>query len=152
MPRKVLKNAADTMCRMFCGWRQLSSKNRLAELGSGTLEINALTGECIFDEEGIPKLPIATELQLSLQRFLIANSVNVPVLRARLRVKLAFSRITWEERTNTVEIFCVKGEPIKGAQMHRCKFECDSEIVTDPQTVRVCYEEVEEWPIGWPSD
>ncbi len=152
MPRKVLKNAADAMCHMFCGWRQLSSKNRLVELGSGTLEIDILTGESIFDEKGIPKLPIAIELQLSLQRFLVSNRIHVPVLRARLRVKLSFSRITWEERTNRVEMFYVKGKAIQGTQMHRCKFECDSEIVTDARTARTCYEEVEEWPVGWPSD
>jgi hypothetical protein len=97
LPTNAQKSAEE--CRrhdvphVLC-WRQLSSKNRLVELGSGTLEIDILTGKSIFDEKGIPKLPIAIELQLSLQRFLVSNRIHIPVLRARLRVKLSFSRIT----------------------------------------------------------
>jgi hypothetical protein len=71
---------------------------------------------------------------------------------ASIVFKKSTGRITWEERTNRVEMFYVKGKAIQGAQMHRCKFECDSEIVTDARTARTCYEEVEEWPVGWPSD
>src|ERR1700724_3857732 len=75
MPRKLPENAADTMCHIFCGWRQWSSKNRLMELGSSTLESDILTAECIFDDERIAKLPIATELQLSLQQLFYSPTV-----------------------------------------------------------------------------
>jgi hypothetical protein len=152
MPRNVLKNATDTLCRMFCGWRQLSSKNRLVERGSGVLEIDVLTGECFFDEKQIPKLPIATELQLSLQRLLTANHIREPILRARLRVKLSFCRINWEERKNAVEKFYVNGEIIHSTQMHQCKFQCEAEVCQGARIIRSEYEETEEWPIGWPSD
>ena len=152
MPRNVLKNAADTLCHMFCGWRQVFSKSRLVELGSGTLEIDVLTSECFFGGRHIPTLPIASELQLSLQRFLTANRIGEPILRARLKVKLSFSKINWEERKNTVELFYVNGQPICTTQMHRCKFECDTEILQGAQTYRSNYKEIEEWPTGWPSD
>src|ERR1700674_5758431 len=69
MPRHALKNAGDTLCHMFCGWRQVFSKSRLVELGSGTLEIDVLTSESVFGGNHIPTLPIASELQLSLQQF-----------------------------------------------------------------------------------
>jgi hypothetical protein len=75
MPRKLLENPADTMCHLFCGWRQWSSKNRLMELGSSTLESDILTAECLFDDERIAKLPSATELQLSLQQLFYSRAV-----------------------------------------------------------------------------
>jgi len=151
MPSNVLKNATDTLCRMFCGWRQMSSKNRFVERGSGLLEIDVLTGECFFDETQIPKLPIATELQLSLQRLLTANRIREPIVRARLRVKLSFCKIDWEERKNAVEKFYVNGGIIRSTQMHQCKFQCEAEVCQAAQIIRSEYEEIEEWPIGWPS-
>ena len=137
---------------MFCGWRQLFSKGRLVELGSGTLEIDVLTSECSFGGKHIPTLPIGSELQLSLQRFVTANRIGEPILRARLKVKLSFSKIDWEERKNTAEKFYVHGQPIRTTQMHRCKFECDTEILQGVRTYRSNYEEIEEWPTGWPDD
>ena len=44
MRRKRLQHAADNLCQMFCGWQQASSKHRLVELGSGSLEIDVLSG------------------------------------------------------------------------------------------------------------
>ena len=148
MPRNVLKNAADTLCRVFCGWRQISSKNRLVERGSGFLEIDVLTGECFFDEEQIPKLPIATELQLSLQHLLTANRVREPIVRDRLRVRLLFNTINWEERKNAVEKFYVHGEHIHSTQMHQCKFQGEAEVTQGARISRSEYEEIEEWPMG----
>jgi hypothetical protein len=152
MPRISLKYAADTLCHLFCGWRQMSSKNRLVELGSGTLEIDILASECFFDGKHIPRLSIATELLLFLENSLGATLFRALVLRARLRVKLSFSRTTWYERRNKEKMFYVRGQPIRATEMHRCKFECDSEIVKGSRTYRANYKEIEEWPIGWPSD
>jgi hypothetical protein len=152
MPRNVLENATDTLCRMFCGWRQMSSKNRLVERGSGVLEIDVLTGECFFEENQMPKLPIATELQISLQRLLTANRIREPIVRARLRVKLSFCRIDWEKRKNAAEKFYVNGEIIRSKQMHQCKFQCAAEVSQGARIIRSEYEEIEEWPIVWPSD
>src|SRR5712672_1646141 len=101
MPKNRLKNTADTLCYMFCGWRQIASKNQLADLGSGRLEIDVLTGECFFEDKHISKLPIAEELQLSFQHALSVNRIRESVSRARLRVKLSFSKTTWDKRTNT---------------------------------------------------
>jgi hypothetical protein len=89
---------------------------------------------------------------ISSTHFLFANRIHGPALRARRRVELSFSRITWEERSNKVEMFYGKGEAIQDTQMYRCKFEGDSEIVADARTGRTCFENVEEWPIAWPSD
>lgn len=152
MTRNELKNTAETLCHMFCGWRQIFSKSRLVELGSGTLEVDVLAGECFFDGKHIPILPIAKELRGCLHRAQAANSFRQSVLRARLRVGLSFSTIPWNERTRPKEIFYVHGQPIRTAQMHRCKFVCDSEIVEGPRTHRSNYTAIEEWPTGWPSD
>jgi hypothetical protein len=50
---KGLQHVADTMCQMFCGWRLIESKPNLANLGSGTLEIDTITGQCLFQGKSI---------------------------------------------------------------------------------------------------
>jgi hypothetical protein len=60
--RKRLQHAADTLCRMFCGWRLANSYRSLASLGAGTLRIDALGGSCEFKGERVETLSIAGEL------------------------------------------------------------------------------------------
>src|SRR5689334_12628046 len=56
MNRKRLQHVADTMCQMFCGWRLIESKPNLVNLGSGILEIDAITGQCVFQGKSIGRL------------------------------------------------------------------------------------------------
>jgi hypothetical protein len=123
---------------MFCGRRLVGSKRMLVELGSGTLEIDA-------------QLPIAIELVGWMQQDLATQRIPTTVLvRARLSVKLSFSQVPWN--TKTKEIFYSNGEAVRSQKMHKCIFDCDSEVATDEAVYRSTRTEAQEWPVGWPTE
>ena len=135
---------------MFCGWRLCGSKRILVELGSGNLEINILTGQCEFQGKPIAQLPIALELVEWMRQDLQTHGIPSALLtRARLSVKLSFSRIPWD--TKTKEIFYVDGSAVRSENMHKCIFECDSEVATSEAIHRGKQTEVQQWPVGWPA-
>lgn len=134
---------------MFCGWRLITSKPRLVHLGSGTLEVDAISGKCFFQGEYIEQLTIAEEIRVWMHKELTASNIPVTDLRgARLSVKLSFSVVPW---TDTRETFYSDGEPVRTEKMNRCLMECDSNVSTDEALYRSQLREVEKWPIGWPA-
>jgi len=137
---------------MFCGWRLAGSKPRIAEFGSGTLEIDALTAQSFFEGRLLDELPIAKGIQSWLQCDLAAHKIpNEIVVSARLTARLLLSQISWAERTNKTQIFFANGSALRPEKMHRCIIECHSEVTTDDAVYHSDYREVEEWPIGWPA-
>ena len=92
MRRKRRQNMADTTCQMFCGRRLLEPRPGLVKLGSGTLEIDAVTWQCLFQSKTIADLAIAKEMRASLRKNLARNRNPMAVLTgAQLVVKLSFS-------------------------------------------------------------
>jgi hypothetical protein len=150
MRTKRLQHAADTMCRMFCGWRLMQSKPNLLKLGSGSLEIDAITGKYVFQGKPTGQLSIAEEIHSWLRQDLAANNIPIAALTgARLSVKLSFSVVPWEK--NTAEIFYSDGKAIRTEEMNRCVMECNSTVTTDESVYRSKLTEVQEWPLGWPN-
>jgi hypothetical protein len=150
MRRKSLQHVADTMCQMFCGWRLINSKPNLVKLGSGTLEIDAITGQCVFQGRTIAQLTIAEEIRAWLQQDLATNKMPIAALTgAHLAVKLSFSVVPWNEPTR--EIFYSDGKAIRTEKMNRCVMECSSNVATDESVYRSKLMEVQEWPLGWPD-
>ena len=150
MHRKRLQHVADTMCQMLCGWRFNVSKPNLLNLGSGTLEIDAITGHCDFQGKRIGQLTIAEEIRAWLQQDLATNKIPILVLTgAHLAVKLSFSVVPWNEPTR--EIFYSDGKVVRTEKMNRCVMECDSNVITDEAAYRSKLMEVQEWPLGWPN-
>jgi len=138
------------MCQVFCGWRLIGSKTNLVKLGSGTLEIDALTGQCIFQGKPIAQLPIAEEIRAWLRRDLAANKIlEARLTCARLDVKLSFSQVTWNN--HTAEIFYSGGKAVRTEKMNRCVMECDSNVATRDAVYHSKLTEVQEWPLGWPE-
>jgi len=151
MRRKRLQHVADTMCQMFCGWRLSRSKPNLVSLRSGTLEIDAITGQCVFQDESIGPLEIAEEIRAWMRDDLAANKIPVATLTsARLSVKLSFSVVPWSQPTR--EIFYSEGGAVRTENMNRCVMECDSSITTDEAVYCSQLTEIQEWPIGWPAN
>jgi hypothetical protein len=149
MRKKRLQHVADTMCQMFCGWRLIGSKPNLLNLGSGTLEIDAITGHCLFQGKTIGQLTIAEEIRAWLQQDLTTNKIPIAALTgAHLAVKLSFSVVPWKEPTR--EIYHSDGGAVRTEKMNRCIMECDSNVSTDEAFYRSKLMEVQEWPIGWP--
>ncbi len=153
MRRKRLQHDADILCHMFCGWRLIFSKADLVKMGSGVLEIDALTGECTFNGAPTKSLSIANELRLWLAADFEKNNIRIQdVNAARLTVRLEFDEIGWEQRTGGDQFYSFPtGEQIRSETMHRCRMDCDSEIRTTDSVYTCRYNESEEWPIGWPS-
>lgn len=150
MQRKRVQHIADTVCQMFCGWRLIASKPNLLKLGSGTLEIDAITGQCIFQDKAIGQLTIAEEIRAWLHQDLATNKIPVAALTgAHLSVKLSFSVVPWNE--STTEIFYSDGKAIRTEKMNRCVIECDSKVTTDRSVYRSTLMEVQEWPLDWPN-
>ena len=151
MRRKRLQHVADTMCQMFCGWRLVGSKPSLVDLGSGTLEIDAITGHCSFQGESIAKLKIAEEIRKWIRDDLAANKIPVTTLTdARLSVKLSFSVVPWTAPKR--EVFLSEGKAVRTEKMNRCLMKCDGHVATDEAVYRARLTEVQEWPIGWPAN
>ena len=134
---------------MFCGWRLIESKPSLLKLGSGTLEIDAITGQCRFEGKTTGPLNIAKEIFAWLRRDLESNEIPIAALTgARLAVELSFSVVPWNERTG--EIFLSDGKVARTPQMNRCIMKCESNVTTDEVVYRSTLIETQEWPIGWP--
>ena len=149
MQRKRLQHVADTMCQMFCGWRLNESKPNLVNLRSGTLELDAITGRCVFQGKTIGQLTIAEEIRAWLQQDLATNKIPISVLTgAHLAVKLSFSVVPWNEPTR--EIFYSDGKVVRTEKMNRCVMECHSNVTTGESVYHSKLIEAQEWPLGWP--
>lgn len=149
MRRKRLQHVADTMCQMFCGWRLVESKPSLVNLGSGTLEIDAITGQCLFQGKNIGPLTIAEEIRAWLEQDLATNRIPISALAsAHLKVKLSFSVVPWNATTK--EIFYSDGKAVRTEEMNRCVVECDSKITTGEIVYSSQLADAQEWLLDWP--
>jgi hypothetical protein len=136
---------------MFCGWRLIGSKPNLVDLGSGTLEIDAISGECFFAGRIIEQLTIAKEIRAWVKDDLAANEIPLVALkRARLSVNLSFSVVAWSKQTK--EIFYSDAGAVHTEKMNQCTMECDSNVATDAAVYSSKLTEVQEWPTGWPAN
>jgi len=152
MRRKRLQHVANILCEMFCGWRLINSGPELVRLGSGTLEIDALTGACFFDELPIAELSIAGELRDWLNQELRTNRIPIEaVVRAWVRADLSFSQLPWKKRSINEYFFNDDGQEVRTPTIHQCRIQCESEVKTDEAIYRSDREDIEEWPAGWPA-
>jgi len=150
--RKRLKHDAFILCHMFCGWRLVNCYARLAALGSGTLQIDALTAGCRFNGMPVEPLSIAWELHHWLREDLAAQGVPVEAIRsANLDVRLEFAEVAPKARVTRAAHFGPDGRHVGGPTFHRCAIKCRSELATDEAAYVAEYEDVEEWPVGWPD-
>jgi hypothetical protein len=150
MRRKRLQHAADNLCQMLCGWRQIFSKPRLLELGTGRLEIDALGGACRFNGAPIDPLPVVAELVDWLAKDLEQHDIpKHALLEATIYAVMRFDSIPWDPASDGQ--FFIKGEPVRSGPMHRCVMKCTSLLRTDEREYRGEFNDIEQWPVGWPA-
>jgi hypothetical protein len=138
------------MCQMFCGWRLTGSKPNLVDLGSGTLEIDAITAQCSFQGKSIRQLTIAEEIRAWMHDDLATHNIPLKALTsAHLSVKLSFSVVPWS--ASKTEIFYSGGKAVRTEKMNRCVIECHSQVSTDKVVYRSNHTEIQNWPIDWPD-
>lgn len=137
MRRKALKGVANTLCHMVDGDGRYPDDPRFAELGSGTLVVDALTGCSTHNGVGIePALAVAGRMRdwlaVELQRLgldrssLLRATVTVPyqvepILHAGMRLwALTF---TCSSEVATVDVVYsggpIPGRPEFGASVQR---------------------------------
>lgn len=150
MTKKRLAHTADTLSKMFGGWRLNLSKPNLENLGSGTLAIDVISGQCSFNDQTIQQLPIANELHLWFVDELKNNGVSVDLIKsATLLVELDLSRCPWDERSDKKQIYLSSGRAVKADWVNKCAIDCRAEILLDDKVYISQHQEVEEWPVGW---
>ncbi len=151
MRRKRLQHVADTLCHMFCGWRQAFSKHALVALGDGLLKIDVLQGECTFEGRPIARLPIVEDLQVWMAQDLAANGIpQSAVLSVTLKASLSFAQIPWVQKTSTSD-YLAHGVMISSGDLHTCEVRCESAVTTDERAYVGKHVDYEEWPVGWPA-
>jgi hypothetical protein len=150
MREKRMQHVADILCQMFCGWRLIESKPMLVDLGSGTVEIDALTGQCTFQNKPTPQLPIAGDLLAWTKEELVSHHIPIgAIIRARIAAKLTFAQVRWKIRTT--EIFFADDGDARSMKIQQCTFDCESEIATDAIVYHSKLKAVQEWFLGWPQ-
>jgi hypothetical protein len=150
MKIKRLNHAAQNICQIFCGWRLNRSLQRIAELGSGVLDIDVLSGQCTFNESPIESLPIAKEIRGWFLDDLNQSGIPVSGIRsACLRAELQLSRIPWNQGG---EIFFKGNTAVVTPQTNRCQMHCMGVITTDAKQFQGTYNADRKWPLGWPAD
>jgi hypothetical protein len=141
MRRKALKNTAFTLCHMFRGWQLLNDYGVLTRLGSGTLEIDVLRGECRHNGMAIEALSIAKALGAYLKEDL--DRYHVPaetVQEAQLTVDLVLGRHEGQRDLNRVW-----ARPTR--EFVGCALVAHSNLRTDELTYSAEYRDEIEWPV-----
>ena len=149
MRRKRLKHAVFTLCHMFCGWRLMNSYKQIAELGSGTLAIDVVSGHCSFDGEDIPSLTIADELQCWFASDMAANHIQTDkIVSATLTASLNLGVVNKGRRVKSQYYFS-NGKHLNSPEIFQCKIECRGKIVTDETDYESAYSDIAEWPVDF---
>ena len=152
MRRKHLQHSAFTLCHMFCGWRLINCYNALARLGSGVITIDAISGACQFNGKPIEQLSIALELRAWLAEALAANKIPVADLRrAVMTAEMNFSMIPAKQRTTNDFHMDQQGRTISEGRFNQVRIACKGEVSTDEATYTASFNDLEEWPEGWPG-
>jgi hypothetical protein len=81
MKRKRLQHHADNLAQMACGWRIVGDLKELAEVGSGRIAIDALSGEVHLDGKPWKQLSLAHELTDWLHSDAEANGIPLAQVR-----------------------------------------------------------------------
>lgn len=152
MKHNRLQHTADILCKMFCGWRLINSYAELVQLGSGILRIDAISGNCLFNDAQVAELNIAGELKVWLQGDLKAHNIQISDLRkAELVATLELDQKRDRERPTEVFHLDQQGKPVTKGNFYSLKIHCVSDVVTDEKTYHSSFDDLEEWPIDWPS-
>jgi hypothetical protein len=147
---KRLQHVADTMCQMYCGWRLIESKPNLVNLGSGTLEIDAITGQSLFQGTRVlTSQKLQKKYAHGCDRIWRQTKSHLQCSLAHVsRSNFLLFVVPWNEPTR--EIFYSGGKAVRTEKMNRSVMECDSNVTTNEAAYHSKLIEAQEWPLGWP--
>lgn len=140
MSIKRLKHHAQNLGQMFCGWELMFDYQRLAELESGLLEIDLLTGTCQHNGSTIDSLRIVGRLCDWMTRDLAEHKVaRERLLHVELQVEFATRRQQGQQLSNS------SWRESTPYFIH-CTLACRSAIAIGDREFTSTYHDVEEWP------
>ncbi len=140
MRRKVLKNTAYTLCHMFRGWQLLGDYLTLTRLGSGTLEIDVHSGQCLHGAAPIPTLSIAHVLRSWLTDDLARHHIPLEAIKeAGLVVDMKIDQHDGQRDHNRVW-----AHPT--VRFVGCELVARSRVLTDEATYSAELRDTLEWP------
>jgi hypothetical protein len=139
MKIKRLKHHAQNLGQMFCGWQLMFDYKRLADLGSGKLFLNILTGECQFNGNPIPPLNITSILKQWLEQDLKANAIDPSALQgAELSVTFKIERYRGQKSDT------VWSDPTPFSI--GCTMDCIAKVHAFDRVFSSNYHDFDEWP------
>jgi hypothetical protein len=139
--RKALKNTAFTLCHMFRGWQLLNDYDALSRLGSGTLKIDVLGGECRHNGTAIKALNIVKALGAYFEEDLARHHVPLETVKeALLTVDLVLGRHEGQRNLNRVW-----AHPTR--EFVSCALVAYSRVRTDELSYSAEYRDEIEWPV-----
>lgn len=150
MKNRKLKNTANTICQMFCGWRIFNSTFVLNSLGSGILSYDLLQDTCYFNNNKIELMPICFELKSFLSEDL--NRMNIEITQLSeviLTAKIIQTIIDAKER-KTISTSLKNNKPINKGKFYQYYFDCKCIIATTDRNYEGLFYKIEEWPDNWP--
>ena len=146
MRRKRLQHAAHIACRMLCGWRLQNDQKALTGLGSGTLEIDLMTEDCLYNGGSIEPLNMAAEIGHWLRRDLEAHHIPADgITKATLQAQFDIRPLVGKRKANTF----IAGDIKHPKGFITCAIKCESAIETDEKVYRSQYNCYDEWPEDW---
>jgi hypothetical protein len=99
MRRKVIQHYADVLCHMAIGWRMGDDLDILADLPSGSIHFDILTGRATHGTEGLIQLHISTEMQAWFLDRLAKDSIPSEAIEsATLDTEMNTDRIATDKK------------------------------------------------------
>lgn len=140
MSIKRLNHHAQNFGQMFCGWQLMFDYKRLAELESGTLAIDMLSGACNHNGNQVEALRIVQRLRNWMLRDLKAHKVDVE------RVRLAELQVEFDTRRQLgQQLGRTSWKDVTPYFIH-CTLYCRSRVAIAHREFASSYADVEEWP------
>jgi hypothetical protein len=124
----------------------------ISNLGCGTLIVNVLDANCVFNGKEISSLTIAGELE-SWSKVDLANN-NIPIAEiglAVVRAKLDLKTVNKNNRVTTTQFFSADGSQLASRKIIQCNIDCECSISTSAAEYVDRFVHVEEWPEGFPA-
>src|SRR5262245_41211940 len=138
MRRKVIQHFADIFCQRIVQLPDGYDVAAFVHYGSGTYELNILSGECSHNDEPIPTLRTCHEFREWLFTQLDKHKVpRAGIDAARLKINVTVSEVDVKQSFGNV---------FASAYF---SFDCSSEILTDEKSYRSRMSGDKTWGFDW---
>lgn len=152
MRRKRLNHTVDILCDMFCGWRLMNSYTEIERIGTGKLEIDIITGVCIFNDSQIESLSIAYELNAWVKEDFEKHNITLADIQTvKLVANLTLETSLAQKASQSSFYIGKDGKPIEKGSFYNLSAKLHSIVKTNDAIYQNERTHYETWPVGWPN-